>query len=144
MIRIVATVILSVALFAPNCVKAQNPEWHRPFPGFKIAGNLYYVGTADLAVYLVRTSKGNILINSDFAEDVPLIKTNIQQLGFDYRDTKILLISHAHDDHDGGMGLIRARQGLVSWLWNRMLPPSKARHRDIQVQKSIVCCTTVT
>src|SRR5438876_1658834 len=58
-----------------------NPDWHRPFPAFKIAGNLYYVGTADLAVYLINTPQGNILINSDFPEDVPLIRKSIEQLG---------------------------------------------------------------
>ncbi len=59
-----------------------NPDWHRPFPAFKIAGNLYYVGTADLAVYLINTPQGNILINSDFKQDVPLIHKTIEQLGF--------------------------------------------------------------
>src|SRR5256885_13434328 len=84
-----------------------NPDWHRQFPAFNIAGNLYYVGTADLAAYLINTPQGNILINSDFAEDVPLIHRSIEQLGFKYADTKILLISHAHTDHDGGVGLIK-------------------------------------
>src|SRR5688572_32438418 len=72
-----------------------NPDWHAAFPGFKIAGNLYYVGTADLAVYLIRTPQGNILINGDFAEDVPTIRKSIEGLGFKYSDTKIVLISHA-------------------------------------------------
>jgi len=103
--------LLVVLLAQIRDVQGQNPEWHRRFPGFKIAGNLYYVGTADLAVYLVRTSKGNILINSAFREDLPLIQTNIQQLGFDYQDTKILLISHAHDDHDDGVGKIKSQTG---------------------------------
>jgi metallo-beta-lactamase class B len=58
-----------------------NPDWHMKFPGFKIAGNLYYVGTADLAVYLINTPQGNILINSDFEEDLPVIKKSIQELG---------------------------------------------------------------
>jgi metallo-beta-lactamase class B len=89
----------------------QNPDWHREFPGFKIAGNLYYVGTADLAVYLIKTSKGNILINSDFPEDLALIRKSIRQLGFDYRDTKILLISHAHSDHDAAVGQIKNETG---------------------------------
>src|ERR1700685_3564547 len=84
-----------------------NPDWHAEFPAFKIAGNLYYVGTADLAVYLIHTPAGNIVINSDFPEDVPLIRKSIEQLGFNYKDTKILLISHAHDDHDGGMGILK-------------------------------------
>jgi metallo-beta-lactamase class B len=84
-----------------------NPDWHRAFPAFKIAGNLYYVGTADLAVYLVNTPQGNILINSDFEQDVPLIRKSIEQLGFTYKDTKIVLISHAHGDHDAATGLLK-------------------------------------
>ena len=88
-----------------------NPDWHRPFPAFKIAGNLYYAGTADLAVYLINTPQGNIVINSDFAQDVPLVRKSIEQLGFKYADTKILLISHAHSDHDEGVGLIQRETG---------------------------------
>src|SRR6202163_4995380 len=84
-----------------------NPDWHAAFPPFRIAGNLYYVGTADLAVYLVRTPQGNILINSDFEQDVPLIRASIEKLGFRYKDTKIVLISHAHGDHDAATGLIK-------------------------------------
>src|SRR5216110_1736729 len=90
-----------------------NPDWHRPFPAFKIAGNLYYVGTADLAVYLITTPEGNILINSDFPEDLPLVRKSIQQLGFKYRDTKIILISHAHSDHDGAVGEIKKETGAL-------------------------------
>lgn len=93
--------------FAAALFGQPNADWHRPFPAFKIAGNLYYVGTADLAAYLVHTPQGNILINSDFKQDVPLIHKSIEQLGFRYQDTKIVLISHAHGDHDEGTGLIR-------------------------------------
>src|SRR5262250_2785106 len=103
-------VLLPIAL-TPWVVCAQSPDWHAAFPGFKIAGNLYYVGTADLAVYLIKTSKGNILINSDFPEDLPLIRNSIHQLGFEYRDTRILLISHAHDDHDAAVGQIKKETG---------------------------------
>src|SRR5579863_8612454 len=88
-----------------------NPDWHREFPAFKVAGNLYYVGTADLAVYLINTPQGNILINSDFEEDVPTIKKSIEQLGFKYADTKIILISHAHGDHDAATGIIKKDTG---------------------------------
>ena len=76
--RMRATIVLLVVFFflgGPRALLAQgNADWHRELPGFKIAGNLYYVGTADLAVYLVNTPQGNILINSDFKEDVPAIK----------------------------------------------------------------------
>src|SRR5499425_596565 len=104
--KLLPLVLLPIAISA-QLVWAQNPEWHKAFPAFKIAGNLYYVGTADLAVYLVKTSEGNILINSDFPKDLPLIRTNIHQLEFEYSDTKTLLISHAHDDHDGAVGQIK-------------------------------------
>src|SRR4051812_25183492 len=93
--------VAALAVLGPAAARAQgNPDWHRAIPGFKIAGNLYYVGTADLAVYLVATPQGNILINSDFKEDVPAVRKSIEGLGFRYADTKIILISHAHGDHD--------------------------------------------
>src|SRR6516225_1662840 len=105
-------VFLAFSVFLPVAAHAQgNPDWHRAIPGFKIAGNLYYVGTADLAVYLVATPQGNILINSDFKEDVPTIRKSIEGLGFKYTDTKIILISHAHGDHDEGVGLIKSDTG---------------------------------
>ena len=99
-------VICTSALWAQG-----NTEWHQAFPAFQVAGNLYYVGTADLAVYLIHTPQGNILINSDFEEDVPTIRASIEKLGFHYADTKILLISHAHGDHDAATGIIKKQTG---------------------------------
>jgi metallo-beta-lactamase class B len=103
-----------------------NPDWHREFPAFKIAGNLYYVGTADLAVYLTNTPQGNILINSDFEEDVPLIKKSIAQLGFKYSDTKIILISHAHGDHDAATGLIKKETGAKLMVMDADVPAEES------------------
>jgi metallo-beta-lactamase class B len=106
----IRTLFLLSALTLAGVVPARaqgNPDWHRAIPGFKIAGNLYYVGTADLAVYLIVTPQGNILINGDFKEDVPTIRRTIEGLGFKYADTKIVLISHAHGDHDEGVGVIK-------------------------------------
>ena len=88
-----------------------NPDFHKEWPPFKIAGNLYWVGTADLSVYLINTPQGNILINSDFPEDLPLIKKNIAKMGFKYSDTKIILASHAHNDHDAGVGIMKKETG---------------------------------
>ena len=102
---------LFVLVFATLASAQANPDWHAAFPAFKIAGNLYYVGTADLAVYLIRTPQGNILINGDFAEDVPTIRKSIESLGFKYSDTKFVLISHAHGDHDEGVGIIQRDTG---------------------------------
>ena len=114
---------LFLALVFTAALLAQgNPDWHRPFSAFKIAGNLYYVGTADLAVYLIHTPQGNILINSNFEQDVPLIRKSIQQLGFNYNDTKILLISHAHGDHDAGMGLLKKETGAKLMVMDADVP----------------------
>ena len=107
-----AVVFLVSSIVLPVAAGAQaNPDWHRAIPGFKIAGNLYYVGTADLAAYLIATPQGNILINGNFKQDVPAIRKSIEGLGFKYADTKILLISHAHGDHDEGIGLIKSDTG---------------------------------
>lgn len=83
----------------------------KPFPPFRIAGNLYYVGNDYVASYLVVTPQGNILINSNDAADVPMIKASVQKLGFKFSDIKILLLSHAHYDHDGGGALIKKETG---------------------------------
>ena len=91
----------------PSPPAQANPDWHRAIKPFRIAGNLYYVGTADLAIYLVHTPQGNIVINTNFEQDVPAMKSSIAQLGFKYADTKDLLISHAHGDHDGGVGVVQ-------------------------------------
>jgi metallo-beta-lactamase class B len=111
----------SAALFAQG-----NPDWHREFPAFKIAGNLYYVGTADLAVYLIHTPQGNILINTDFKQDVPAIKKSIEQLGFKYTDTKILLISHAHGDHDEATGLVAKETGAKLMVMDADVPEEQS------------------
>src|ERR1700733_7267624 len=103
-----------------------NPDWHTAFPAFRIAGNLYYVGTADLAVYLTNTPQGNILINSDFPEDLPLIKKSIEQLGFKYGDTKIVLISHAHGDHDAATGLIKKETGAKLMVMDADVPAEES------------------
>lgn len=96
--------LLITTLFYQLCFAYPMPH---PFPPFKIAGNLYYVGTDDLASYLIVTPKGNILINSNLEANVPMLKASIEKLGFKFTDTKILLISHAHFDHAAGSKLIK-------------------------------------
>lgn len=88
-----------------------SPGWGVPFPAFHITGNLYYVGDLDLASYLIATPKGLMLINSGVNEDVPIIKKGIEELGFHYKDVKILLISHAHFDHCEGSAQIIKETG---------------------------------
>jgi metallo-beta-lactamase class B len=85
---------------------AADPAWTRPFPPFRIAGNLYYVGSEELAAFLIVTPKGNILINSNLTTSPAQIKHSVEALGFRFSDTKILLISHAHYDHCSGSAAI--------------------------------------
>jgi metallo-beta-lactamase class B len=82
-----------------------------PFPPHRIAENLYYVGSQGLASYLVTTPRGHILINSCFAATVPLIQESVKKLGFRFQDIKILLTSHAHNDHVEGNALVRRLTG---------------------------------
>ncbi len=110
------TLILSSSLalvlaFGESLSAQANPEWTEPFPPFRIAGNLYYVGSKGLASYLITTPEGNILINSDLEANVPMISASIEKLGFHFADTKILLISHAHWDHNAGSAMIMQRTG---------------------------------
>jgi metallo-beta-lactamase class B len=93
-----------------------NKDWSAPAEPFRIAGNLYYVGTYDLGCFLIATPKGHILINTGLAESVPMIKKNIEQLGFKYSDIKILLTTQAHFDHVAGMAGIKKQTGAKMWV----------------------------
>jgi len=103
---------LIFALPLAGSASGQNSaDWTEPFPPFRIAGNLYYVGSKGLANFLITTPQGNILINSDLEANVPMIEASIERLGFKFKDTKILLISHAHWDHDAGSAKIKEMTG---------------------------------
>lgn len=95
--------IIGALLLAAPWLHAQtNPDWITPIAPYRIAGNLYYVGSRDLASYLIVTPQGDILINSNLESSVPMIRAGVERLGFKFKDIKILLISHAHFDHDSG------------------------------------------
>jgi metallo-beta-lactamase class B len=81
------------------------------FPPHKIIGNLYYVGTKSLSAFLVVTPQGNVLINSTYERNVRTIEKSVEQLGFRFSDTKILLGSHAHADHQEGDALVKQLTG---------------------------------
>ena len=88
-----------------------DSDYIKPYPPFRIAGNLYYVGTYDLASYLITTSTGNILINTGTATSAAQIKKNVEALGFIFKDIKVLLITHAHYDHVGAIAAIKQQTG---------------------------------
>jgi metallo-beta-lactamase class B len=101
----------AMVLLAPHAGAAETAAWTTPIAPFRIAGNLYYVGSQDLASYLIVTPHGDILINSSLESSVPLIRASVEQLGFHFRDIKILLISHAHSDHDAGSAEVKRETG---------------------------------
>jgi metallo-beta-lactamase class B len=82
-----------------------------PFTPFRIAGNLYYVGTGALASFLVSTPEGLILINSDYEANVPGLKESVEKLGFKFTDIRLILGSHAHGDHMEGDALAKELSG---------------------------------
>ena len=88
-----------------------NELYVKPFAPVRILGNLYYVGTYDLAVYLITTRDGNILINTGVNDSVPAIRANIESLGFKFSDIKLLLATHGHWDHVAGMAEIKRLTG---------------------------------
>lgn len=99
-----------------NEPKNHPKEWSQSYEPFRIAGNLYYVGTYDLASYLIVTNKGNILINTGLTDSLPIIKDNIKKLGFKYQDIKILLLTQAHYDHLGAMADLKKETGAKLYV----------------------------
>lgn len=99
-----------------SLASAEPSAWTEPFPPHRIAGNLYYVGSRDLASYLITTPEGHVLINSSLEESVPLIRTSVEKLGFKFTDIRILLISHAHSDHCAGSAEILKLTGAKHFV----------------------------
>ena len=96
------------------------------FPPHRVIGNIYYVGSKSLAVFLVVTPAGNILINSTFERNVPLIQKSVEQLGFKFTDTKILLGSHAHGDHQEGDAMVKQMTGAQVMVLAEDVPALEA------------------
>ncbi|MDP9120316.1 MAG: subclass B3 metallo-beta-lactamase [Acidobacteriota bacterium] len=111
----IGVALAGAVVFGPAPVAAQaDPAaraWNAPVEPFRIAGNLYYVGAADISSFLITTPAGHILLDGGFVETAPLIAANVQKLGFRLADVKILLNSHAHFDHAGGLARLQELTG---------------------------------
>jgi metallo-beta-lactamase class B len=90
---------------------ATRAAWNRPAEPFRVIGNVYYVGTDELAAWLMRTDAGLILLDGALEESAPLIEDSIRRLGFSVKEVRILLNSHAHFDHAGGLAKLKADSG---------------------------------
>ena len=102
-------IILSCSLFAQSDPSWR--EWNKPFEPFRIIGNIYYVGATNVSSFAIKTSKGVILMDGGFPETAPQILGNLKKLGFDPKNVKILLNSHAHFDHAGGFAELKRVTG---------------------------------
>ncbi len=111
--QLLAFLCLTLAIGVP--VAAQPAGWTQPFPGHRVIGNLYAVGTYDLGVFLVTSSKGHFLINTGLDDSTPLIRRNVESLGFRLEDVKILLTMQAHWDHTAALAEIKEMIGAEMW-----------------------------
>ncbi len=98
-------------LFSALLGAATPPEWSRPWPAFRIVDNVYYVGTEDLACYLIAGSSGHILINTGLADSPAQIAAGIEKLGFRVKDVRVMLTNQAHYDHAAGFAEMQQRTG---------------------------------
>ena len=120
--QIGSTVLLAVPLYFSDTAAAGDfldppiecrscASWNRPQAPFRIFGNTYYVGTAGLAVILIDTGDGLILLDGGLPQSVPLIAANLETLGFSIDDVRVVALSHAHYDHAGGIAALRRSSG---------------------------------
>lgn len=101
--------VLSAAGLAQN--DPESRKENQPVEPFRVIGNIYYVGAADVTSFLITTPQGHILLDGGFVETVPLIQRNIERLGFKVKDVRFLLNSHAHLDHAGGLSALKQLSG---------------------------------
>jgi metallo-beta-lactamase class B len=92
-------------------VPGSMQQSNRDFEPYRVIGNIYYVGSNDIALFLITTPEGHILLDTGFEASVPRLRQNIERLGFRYRDVKLILTSHAHIDHVQAHALVRRETG---------------------------------
>ena len=109
------TRLLPLLLACAALLPAQRSAWTTPIEAHRIIGNLYYVGTYDLACYLVTGDQGHILINTGLEDSAPLIRSSIEGLGFRYQDVKIALNMQAHYDHVAALAQIARETEAEVW-----------------------------
>jgi metallo-beta-lactamase class B len=119
---LIALLLLSIASTAHAQSDPTQRSRNQPVEPYRIVGNLYYVGASDVTSYLIATPEGHILLDGGFVETAPLIEASIKKLGFKLEDVKILLSSHAHFDHAGGLAELKAATGAKFAAMDREAP----------------------
>lgn len=119
---LLAAAAFGAAVNVPVPAQTAGKEYLVPFPAHHVIGNLYFVGSKSLGIYLIRTPQGHILVNAGLADSVPGIQESVAKLGFKFSDIKILLISHAHFDHDAGAARIKELTGAKYMVMDADVP----------------------
>ena len=109
-------------LLLSSVLQAQPPGWNDPFPPHRVMDNLYYVGTSQLASWLLTTDEGHILVSSNYESSVPVILAAVEDLGFKFSDIRILISGHAHPDHVEGDALVKQLTGAEVVVGRLELP----------------------
>jgi metallo-beta-lactamase class B len=100
-----------VGVAALSARQIDTSTWNLPHEPFRIAGPIHYVGTAELAAYLIQTPQGHVLIDGGLPESAPLIEQSIRRLGLKVEDVEILLTTQAHFDHVGSLAALKRASG---------------------------------
>ena len=112
--------------YTPRSILARNmgteADQTSQFPPHKIIGNVYYVGTRTLSSFLIVTPQGDILINSTYERNLPVIQKSVADLGFRFSDIKILLGTHAHGDHQEGDAAVKQATGAQVMAMEQDVP----------------------
>jgi metallo-beta-lactamase class B len=109
--RLASDAVIDAAQNAPAHEWAVSGRWNEPLAPFNVIGNIHYVGTETVSSFLITTPDGHFLIDGVVPQSVPQIVANIDALGFDIKDVKYLLNSHAHFDHAGGLAGLQRLSG---------------------------------
>jgi metallo-beta-lactamase class B len=109
-VRILSVFVLCSIGFAQSSAD-ERAAWNQPVKPFRIVGNIYYVGAANVSSFFIKTPDGAILLDGGLPETAPVIEKSITELGFSIKDVKFLLNSHAHFDHCGGLAELKKLSG---------------------------------
>jgi metallo-beta-lactamase class B len=147
--RKLTAALCALVLFAPaaqaqtikDFLAAVMQKWTTPFEPFRLIDNIYYVGTDGIAVYVIKTSQGLILMDTAMPQSTGMIKDNIAKLGLKVSDIKIILNSHAHFDHTGGFAEMKKETGAQLIAGERDRPlleggyyPGDEKNEDLAFQ----------
>jgi metallo-beta-lactamase class B len=120
--KIILLLTLSLAGGAAAQSDPTSRSWNQPVEPFRIIGNIYYVGASDVTSFLITTPEGHIVLDGGFVETAPMILANIERLGFKPGDVRVLLSSHAHYDHAGGLAALKKTTGATFYASNEDAP----------------------